>query len=127
MELFDLNDKEQWTDKNSRSDKEFVFLRCQDYYRKVSFSEILFIEASESCCIFYLNSGNKWKVAFALAAICHYLPEEYFIRVHRSFIVNLYHVDRFIGNMFYVGDYKIPIGRMYRKEVFAKLNILGTS
>ena len=41
-----------------------------------------------------------------------------FIRVHRSYIVNLNKIDKVIGNLIYISDQKIPIGNTYKSLFF---------
>lgn len=46
------------------------------------------------------------------------LPEDRFLRVHRSFIVNIQSVQGFEGNMLYVENNKIPVSKSHQEEVF---------
>lgn len=103
-----------------------IFIKTQDYFRKVAFSDILYIEASGSYCNFYLQTGPKMTVAYTLAETAQHLPKDLFIRVHRSFVINVKHVNGFVGNIFYVGEQMIPIGRLYKKEALSHFNVLGT-
>ncbi|WP_278624896.1 LytTR family DNA-binding domain-containing protein [Parabacteroides gordonii] len=110
------------TDKNTLDN---IFIKIQDHFRKISFNDILYIEASGSYCNFYLQTG-KITVAYTLAETMQHLSELLFIRVHRSFIINKNHVTSYIGNTFYIGEHMIPIGRQYKKEILSHFNILGT-
>lgn len=103
-----------------------IFIRIQDHFRKISFCEILYIEASGSYCNFYLQASIKVTVPYTLTVTMQYLSENIFIRVHRSFIINKNHVTSYIGNTFYIGEQMIPIGRQYRKQALSHFNILGT-
>ncbi|WP_455592015.1 LytR/AlgR family response regulator transcription factor [Bacteroides sp.] len=102
-----------------------VFIKIQDFYRKVMFKDILFLEASGSYCNIYLKDRTRFTVTHSLAETAGYLAEGPFLRVHRSFMVNLDYVDSYIGNLLYIGEHTVPIGRMYRKTILSGLNILG--
>lgn len=102
-----------------------IFIKMQEYFRRILFKDILYIEASGSYCNFYLQAGSKVTVAYTLTDTMQHLSNNLFIRVHRSFIVNRKHITAYIGNVFYVGEYVIPIGRQYKKEALSHLNILG--
>ena len=65
-----------------------IFIRIQDHFRKILFSDILYIEASGSYCTFYLQAGAKATVAYTLTDTMQHLSKDLFIRVHRSYIVN---------------------------------------
>lgn len=103
-----------------------IFIRIQDHFRKILFSNILYIEASGSYCTFYLQTGTKATVAYTLTDTMQYLSKDLFIRVHRSYIINKNHVTSYIGNVFYIGEQMIPIGRQYKKEALSHFNMLGT-
>ena len=61
-----------------------IFIRIQDHFRKILFSDILYIEASGSYCTFYLQAGAKATVAYTLTDTMQHLSKDLFIRVHRS-------------------------------------------
>lgn len=103
-----------------------IFIRTQDYFRKVEFYNILYVEANGSYCIFHLQTGSKLTVSYTLTEATQHLSEFFFIRVHRSFIINIKHVSGFIGNTFYIGEQMIPIGRLYKKKALSHFNVLGT-
>lgn len=102
-----------------------IFIKIQDFYRKIMFRDILFLEASGSYCNVYLKDRTRFTVTHSLAETAEYLAEGPFLRVHRSFMVNLDYVDSYIGNLFYIGEHTVPIGRMYKKAILSGLNILG--
>lgn len=102
-----------------------IYIKHKDYFHKVEFTNIIYIEASGSYCIIHLKTINKITVSFSLTEIVKYLPAELFIRVHRSYAVNKDCIDAFIGNILIVGNDRIPISRSYKKDVFSQLYILG--
>lgn len=52
----------------------------------------------------------------------HKLPENKFIRIHRSFIVPLDKVSSFTANTVKIGKIDLPIGRNYKNETLKALN-----
>lgn len=103
-----------------------IFIKIQDYFRKVKFEDVLFLEASGSYCNIYLKDKERFTITRSLAETAEHLHKGPFVRVHRSFVVNLEQVDSYVGNAFCIGTYMVPIGRMYKKEILAGLNILGS-
>lgn len=102
-----------------------IYIKYKDYFHKIEFSNILYVEASGSYCIIHLKTNNKITVSFSLTEIVKYLPAELFIRVHRSYAVNRDCIDSFIGNFLIIGNERIPISRQHKKNVFSQLYILG--
>jgi DNA-binding LytR/AlgR family response regulator len=45
------------------------------------------------------------------------LPSEMFIRIHKSFIVSIHHINSLDGNIVEVNDVKLPVGRNYKNAV----------
>lgn len=104
-----------------------LFVKVQDYFRKIPYDDIIYIEASGSYCNICLKSGDKITVAFTLSMVMDHLrvSNKQFIRVHRSFIIGIDDVTSYVGNMLFIGEKMIPIGRMHKKEVLSHFNILG--
>lgn len=109
----------------ARVSRSCMFIKVQDYFKKVMFEDILYLEASGSYCYIYLKNRIRYTVTHSLAETAACLAKGPFVRVHRSFVVNVEHVDSYIGNVFYIGEYTVPIGRMYKKLILAGFNILG--
>lgn len=105
-----------------------LFVKVQDYFRKIPYDDIIYVEASGSYCIIYIKSNIKITATYTLCAVmnCLSLSNKHFIRIHRSFIINLDEITGYIGNSLLVGDKMLPIGRIYKKEVLSHLNVLGT-
>jgi DNA-binding LytR/AlgR family response regulator len=49
-------------------------------------------------------------------------PSSLFVRVHRSFIVNVNHIQALEDNMLTVEGKQIPVGQTYLREVMQRLN-----
>lgn len=104
---------------------DYIFIKSRDFFKKVRFRDILYLEASGSYCVIHLSATENITCTRTLSEIVRHFPATSFIRVHRSFVVNLEHVDRYLGNQLWVEKVSIPIGRLFKKEVLNHLNILG--
>jgi DNA-binding LytR/AlgR family response regulator len=49
------------------------------------------------------------------------LPKENFLRIHKSYIINLDKVDRFNSKQVEIGGEKIPLSRNKKEEIIAIL------
>jgi len=66
----------------------------------------------------------SWQVlltAETLKQLESQLPAALFLRVHKSFLVNLSHVERLSGNVLLVGPREVPVGATYRQDVLRRL------
>ncbi|MEJ0033811.1 MAG: LytTR family DNA-binding domain-containing protein [Bacteroidota bacterium] len=50
------------------------------------------------------------------------LPRTHFLRIHRSFIVNLDHIDAYTATDVEISTFKVPIGRNYKNDVMKVLS-----
>ena len=72
-----------------------------------------------------MDNARELLFSFNLTEITSYLPVQDFVRVHRSYIVNINSVDSFIGNMLFIGNCRIPISKSHKNEVLERLNLIG--
>ena len=69
-------------------------------------------------------TGETITVVHTLVNLERKLPDNLFIRIHRSYIINVHHVEGLIGNMVYIDKKKLPVSNPYYKELAACFNIL---
>lgn len=104
-----------------------IFIKEKERFRKIDFKAILFVEALGSYCCVHLDGGHDMTLSFTLAEITPKLNASFFLRVHRSYIVNMDRIDAFIGNMLCIGPHRIPVSKQHRGQVMRQFNILGSS
>lgn len=79
---------------NSGEFKEITLLASQGY-QNILLDNIIFIEGENNYSRFYLTDGKKIIVTKTLKSYENMLPEEEFVRTHKSFILNVNHFRRF--------------------------------
>lgn len=103
---------------------EAIFIRHKDMRKKVLYENIMWIEVNGSYCDIHLITGETITVVYTLANLEKKLPDNLFFRIHRSYIINVHHVEGLIGNMVYIDKKKLPVSNPYYKELAACFNIL---
>ena len=98
----------------------YIFVKSNGLLKKLFFDDILFIEGLENYVLVYTVS-SKEVVHVTLKILSLSLPEERFLQVHRSYIVNKKKVDAIEGNMVCIGEKRISVSRSFRASVFASL------
>lgn len=76
-------------------------------------ADIIYIDSSKHMLCFHMQDGQKYVSYGKLDEIQAQLTSELFIRCHKSFLINLIHVDKLTREGFHVGDTLIPISRTY--------------
>jgi two-component system response regulator LytT len=99
---------------------DFIFIKSEYKTRRINFSEIHYIEGLKDYVKIFLTEEKKPVVSLStLKALEARLPEERFMRVHRSFIVSLEKVKIIDRNRIVFGEVRIPVTDQY-KENFQK-------
>ena len=96
--------------------KEFILLRVDRQDRKVDLDKIRFVESQKEYVELDLED-EKLLSKIGITELSDQLPDDRFIRVHRSFIVNKDFIKGMASNHVDLGDQQIPIGRLYKKQV----------
>lgn len=96
---------------------EYIFVKSERKYFKVNLKDILFIEGLKDYVIIQME-GQRIITKLNLKAIHGLLPQNTFLRVNRSYIVNTNLIDSFDNNDIFIKSHEIAIGNMYRDSFF---------
>jgi len=102
-----------------------IFVRADYRLNKINFKDIYFVEALKDYVIIH-TKDNHYTTHTTMKEMIRILPDSGFVRVHRSFIVN---VDKIFSIKYpdlVVEDKMkvLPIGGLYRKELYSRLNLV---
>jgi len=104
-------------------EEDSFFIKVNKKMVRVKKEEISFIEALSDYVIFNTLT-DKHIVYSSLKNIDAKLRSEQFMRVHRSYIVNLHAIQEIEDNSVIIGKKYIPIGKSYQEEFFGRINKL---
>ena len=97
--------------------KEFLFIKSDYKIRRIDFSEIHYIEGLKDYVKIFLRGEKKPVLSLStMKALEARLPEERFMRVHRSYIVNLETVKVIERGRIVYGEVRIPVTDQYRER-----------
>ena len=88
---------------------------------RVSVRDILFIKSEHVYCRIFFTNDQRLLQRTSLEKLLERLPEDRFLRVHRSFAINVEHIRRYNSKKIYIGDTVITIGRTLRQVVAERL------
>lgn len=98
----------------------YLFVKTDKLLKKVTIQDILFIESMGNYVLIHTSSSKEITYS-SLKSLLEFLPDNLFIQVHRSYIVQTSKVQAIEGNMLIIGTHKIPIARNLRDEVLNAL------
>ncbi len=99
----------------------FIYIKRNKTMIKILLKDILFIESIKDYIRIHTNK-DSYMTKQQIGVIEKNLPDEYFIRVHKSFIVSIEKITTFSPNHIGINDNNIPIGRSYKAYTLSKLN-----
>lgn len=99
-------------------DKEYISVKADYKVSLVRIADIVYIESEGEYVRMHLCDGSTITTLFRLKNMEAALPSEQFMRVHRSYIVNLRAIRSYVRGRIFLSDTEyVPIGENY-KEAF---------
>ena len=108
--------------KSSSNDLDYMFIRADYQDIKVMFDDILYVEGLKD----YVKVVTKEKRIITLTNIkgmLEKLPQDRFIRVHKSYIVAKDKVQTVKGTILTIDDKEIPIGLTFKDNFMKRMNL----
>lgn len=90
----------------------------------IRLSEITHIEAMENYIRLYkVDTPRPIITQVSLKSIEEQLPEDKFVRTHKSYIVHIQHIQNYTKKSITINNTQIPIGRTYVKSALEKISL----
>ncbi|MCB0551225.1 MAG: response regulator transcription factor [Phaeodactylibacter sp.] len=98
---------------------DYLFVKgdAKNKFHRLHLSEICYIEGLRNY-VRYIGTAKKSISLQNLKELEGALPPEQFVRIHKSFIINLVHVEQVEGNSVLVNGRRLPVGSSYRRRLF---------
>ena len=102
-----------------------IALPTGEGYSFVKVNEIMYLQAESNYTWVYLSDDKKYLVAKTLKEVTNIIKRPQFFRSHKSYLVNLNHVKRYIrgqgGYLVMESGEQIPVSRTQRNELLIRL------
>jgi len=99
------------------ANNQFLFLKSEYKIRRINFNDILYIEGLKDYIKVFIKGEAKPILSLSsVKAIESKLPEAQFMRVHRSFIVNLDQIEVIDRSRIVFGKEYIPVSDQYKEK-----------
>ena len=96
------------------------FIKCDNQIEKVFYHDLMYAEAMLNYVMLYTNS-KKMMVYITIKSLEEQLPADIFIKVHKSFIVNINKIKSIEGSVLNIGGTKISISQNLRGKVLSDI------
>ncbi len=105
--------------------QDYFFVKADKKLVKVNFKEIIYIQGLKDYVIIRMDSSRVITLQ-TMKSLEQKLPSGQFMRIHRSYIVNVEKINAIIGNMVEVMEKNqakhLPIGKNYREDLLTMIN-----
>ncbi len=101
---------------STKNEEDFVYVTVNLQKKKVYLRSIKWIQAFGDYIKLITNEGN-FLVLSTMKAFLNRMPDKQFVRIHKSFIVNVNKVDNWSPNKVEVDGTKLPMSRSRKDEL----------
>jgi DNA-binding LytR/AlgR family response regulator len=98
----------------------FLYVRADRKMVKVMIDDILYVESLKDYIRIILRD-KQVITKQTITSLEEMLPENDFMRIHRSFIVSVRKVDSYSPGSVFVGKTELPVGPLYKHEIGKRL------
>ena len=122
--VYKVTQTNQWLsdEKHQVASERFLYFRADRKMVKVILSDILFIESLKDYVKIATRKGQVITKQ-STSSVEAMLPEEEFVRIHRSFIVSIKMIDSYTSTTICIGKSELPIGPLYKHEIGKRLQV----
>ncbi len=100
---------------NSAAESDYIMVKTEYRLRQIPKADILFVEGLKDYVKIYIDGEARPTVSLlSLKSLERNLPAATFMRVHRSFIVNLTKISTIERGTIIIGSHQIPVSDSFR-------------
>jgi DNA-binding LytR/AlgR family response regulator len=106
------------------TERDFLFIKTEYRLQKVTLSSIMYLEALGDYIAFHTTGGRILSLE-RMKNRSDLLPQKNFLRIHKSYIINIDHISYVERGRIVVNKEYLPVGETYKEAVWMKLKIKG--
>lgn len=100
---------------------DYFFVKSGYKIQKIKVNKIIYVESMGDYIRFFLED-KKVVALLSMTKIIQFLPDDTFIQIHRSYIINLEKINFIQNNIISLGQYQLPISKSRKKELMDIIN-----
>ena len=101
-------------------EEEHFFVKTDNKLVKINYADILVVEALQNYIAVHTLT-KKFITYLTFKSIEESLPQNLFLKVHKSYLVAISKIESIEGNEILIGSHHIPISRNMKDEVLEKI------
>lgn len=108
---------------NMANSKDHIFIKDGHIFRKIFLHEILYLESNANYVTVHMLLNKKVMVRSTINDLTEQIDQKNFIRIHRSYSVNINKIEDILPTSIMMQGISIPIGKSYKDDLFKALGI----
>lgn len=100
-----------------------IFIRKDYLLVKIKFNDLFFIKSEGNYLELFCSGNKKHLIRSTLKDFLNRLPASVFLQVHKSYAVNINHIEAIEYSQLLIGSTSIPIGRLFTENIRRTLHI----
>jgi DNA-binding LytR/AlgR family response regulator len=100
-----------------------IFVRYKEKMIKIMLADILYMEADRNYSRIF-TSSREYLLSTTLKTIEDKMSMQLFMRIHRSYLINITHVDEVAESHVMIGNKAVPLGTGMREQLMHRMQTL---
>lgn len=100
-----------------------IFVKDKDKMVRINVADILYVTADRNYCN-VITAQKKYILSISLKSFETKASSSSFVRIHRSYLVNLYKIDQLDDHYVFINNESLPISKSYKKDLVGKLKLI---
>jgi DNA-binding LytR/AlgR family response regulator len=121
--LHNFSEKNEIVNEENTSSKDSLFIKEKGVYKKIVLKDVLYLKSEHVYTELFLKNNSSQLIRTSLNTIINKLNSN-FVRVHRSYVININFLDEINSTFVKINGVIIPIGSTYKDNLFNRLNLI---
>jgi len=100
-----------------------IFVRYKEKMVKIMLADILYMEADRNYSRIF-TSNREYVLSITLKSIEEKMSMKLFMRIHRSYLINIIHVEEVAENHVMIDKKSVPLGTGMREQLMQRIQTL---
>ena len=105
------------------SGDDYIFIKTEGKLVRLNNDDVLYIE-SMGDYVRFVTSDRKYVVHNTIKNLEEKMNRKAFMKIHRSYIVNIQKVDNIRENFLFVRGAELPVSKAHKADVIQRINII---
>lgn len=93
---------------------------------RINLDDVVFVKADHVQCTVVMSDGREHQLSYPLGHLEPMLPGDSFVRIHRQYIINIWHMEMFIGACIKMDNgIKLSVGKTYANALDGRIMVIS--